>query len=129
MSRKPYVRPLQKSTWWLSQGVYTSYMMREVSCVFIGAYSTILIWGLMRLGEGKEAWQAFVMAMSGQGAIVFHAIALFFAIWHTTSWFNVTPRAMRIQMGDSLMPGPVIVGGHYAGWVVVSIIFLWFSGV
>lgn len=128
MSRKPYIRPLAKSTWWLSQGLYTSYMVREVTCIFIGIYSTILIWGLMRLSEGKDAWMGFVQALGGELSIAFHAIALFFVLWHTFSWFNVTPRAMRIQTGDHFLPGPVIVGAHYGGWVVVSIVFLWVAG-
>lgn len=129
MSRKPYRQPISKTSWWLSQGDYTNYFMREITCIFIGAYSTVLIWGLMRLAEGEAAWKAFVDGLFSQGAIAFHVVALLFAVFHTTSWFNVTPKAMRIPMGDDFVPGPVIIGAHYGGWVAVSVIFLWFARV
>jgi fumarate reductase subunit C len=128
MARKPYVRPINKSSWWLSQGNYTNYFLREMTCVFIGAYTTVLIFGLWRLTGGKEAFDGFLEAMKGEGAIVFHVVAFVFALIQTTSWFNVTPKAMRIQRGEDFVPGPLIVGAHYAIWVVVSAIFLLFVG-
>lgn len=128
MARKPYVRPINKSSWWLSQGSYTNYFLREITCIFIGAYTTVLIVGLMRLSEGKMAFTGFLEAMKGEWAIVFHVVAIIFALLQTTSWFNVTPRAMRIQRGEDFVPGPVIVGAHYAIWVVVSAVFLLFVG-
>ena len=39
------------------------YMGREVTCIFIGAYTFLLIVALARLGQGKEAFDAFVQAL------------------------------------------------------------------
>ena len=41
MTRKPYLREIPKF-WWLSQRHYTSYMARELSCLFIGAYALVV---------------------------------------------------------------------------------------
>ena len=60
MSRKPYVREVSRSWWWLNRRNYISYMMREVTCVFIGAYSTVLVFGLMRLSQGQVAYEGFL---------------------------------------------------------------------
>ncbi len=43
MSRKPYVREVSKTTWFLSHPRYMRYMAREVTCIFIVAYTFLLI--------------------------------------------------------------------------------------
>ena len=40
---KPYVRPLSKTSWFLTQPRYKRYMAREVTCLFIFAYTLSLI--------------------------------------------------------------------------------------
>ena len=129
MSRRPYRRPVSATSWWLAQPRYIRYMARETSCVFIGAYTGVLVVGLMRLAEGAAAWSAYLASMSTPGSIIFHLIALAFALYHTTSWFNLTPKAMPVQVGEIRLPGRVIVGAHYAGWAVLSLIVLFLAGV
>ena len=129
MSRKPYVRPLPRTSWYLLHSRYMRYMAREVTCIFIGAYTAVLLVGIKRLSEGPVAYQAFVDSLNTPLSIIFHLIAFAFTIYHTTSWFNVTPKAMRIQIGQDFAPGAAIVGAHYAGWVIVSLVVLMMAGV
>ena len=35
MSRKPYVRPISKTTWYMRNGRYRKYMLREVTCLLV----------------------------------------------------------------------------------------------
>jgi len=128
MSRKPYLRPVSASAWWLAQPRYIRYMARETSCIFIGAYTGIVVAGLLRLSQGAPAWNGFVEALQTPASIAFHLLALAFALYHTTTWFNVTPKAMPVQIGDSRLPGSVIIGAHYAGWAVVSALILFLVG-
>ena len=53
MSNKPYVREVSKTTWFLQQTRYKRYMAREVTCIFIGAYTFLLIVSLARLSQGS----------------------------------------------------------------------------
>ena len=129
MNRKPYIRPVSTASWWLAQPRYIRYMAREVSCILIGAYSAILVVGLMRLSQGAAAWNDFVNALQTPVSIGFHLLALAFALYHTTTWFNVTPKAMPVQFGETKLPGGIIIGAHYAGWVVVSVVILFLVGV
>ncbi len=129
MSRKPYIRPASTTTWWFAQPRYIRYMAREVSCVFIGAYTAVIVIGLLRLSQGAGAWGDFLAALQTPASIAFHLLALAFALYHTITWFNVTPKAMPIQLGEFRLPGGVIIGAHYAGWVVVSAIILFLVGV
>ncbi len=129
MGRKPYRRAVSTSSWWLAQPRYIRYMAREVSCVFIGAYTAVVVVGLLRLSEGAAAWDAFLDALQAPASTAFHVIAFAFALYHTATWFNVTPKAMPVQLGEAQLPGGVIIGAHYAGWAVVSALVLFLAGV
>jgi fumarate reductase subunit C len=128
MSRKPYRRPVSTSLWWLAQPRYIRYMAREVSCVFIGAYTAVIVVGLVRLSQGAAAWGAFLESLQGPANVAFHLLALAFALYHTTTWFNVTPQAMPVQIGEARLPGGVIIGAHYAGWALVSALVFYLVG-
>jgi fumarate reductase subunit C len=56
-------------------------------------------------------------------------IVLVFAVHNATSWFNVTPKALPVQIGEEFLPGKYIIGAHYAVWVVASLVVLYFAGV
>jgi len=129
MSRKPYVRPISKTSWFLANAQYQSYMAREVTCIVIAIYLIILIVGLFRLSEGPAAWAGWLDGVTGPLGALFHIIAFFVFLFHTASWFNVTPKAMRIQKGEDFVPGPVIVGAHYAAWAAVTVFVLILAGV
>jgi fumarate reductase subunit C len=124
MNRKPYIRKMSKTTWFLSQPRYKRYMAREVTCIFILAYTFLLIWALGSLANGEEAYKAFLAALNSPLGILFNLAALVVTVYHSISWFNVTPQAMPIQRGEEFVPDNIIVGAHYGGWAVVSLIVL-----
>jgi fumarate reductase subunit C len=128
MSRRPYTRSVSTTWWWLARPRYIRYMAREVSCIFIAAYTTVIVVGLVRLSQGAAAWDAFLEALRTPVSVAFHLLALAFALYHTATWFKLTPKAMPIQLGEAQLPGGVIVGAHYAGWAVVSALVLLLAG-
>ena len=128
MSRRPFIREVPGSSWFLRQPRYLRYMAREVTCVFIGAYAVMLVIALARLAEGREAYEGFLRALGSPAGIAFQIVVLAFALYHTVSWFSVTPKAMPIQHGEAFIPGGVIIGAHYAGWVAISVIVLVLAG-
>jgi fumarate reductase subunit C len=127
MSRRPYRRAVSTTAWWLEQPRYIRYMVREASCIFIGAYTGVIVVGLVRLSQGAAAWDGFIEALQGPMSIAFHLLALGFTLYHTTTWFNVTPKAMPVQIGEVSLPGSIIVGAHYVGWAVVSALILYLA--
>ena len=60
MSRRPYVRDLSKTGWWLNQPRYVRYMAREISALFVGIYVLILMAGLLGLSQGEAAYEDFL---------------------------------------------------------------------
>ena len=127
MSRRPYVRT-ETWRWVLRHPRYLRYMAREFSCLFIAAWTFMLVCGLKRLAEGPQAWAAFLDALRSPWSIAFHVIALVFAVYHSITWFNLTPKALPVQVGESFVPDRLIAGVHFLGWGVLSAAVLWLSG-
>ena len=127
MSRKPYVRAIT-SEWIFRHPRYVRYMVREFSCLFIGGWTLMLVWGLKQLAEGPAAWAAFLECLKSPASIVFHCAALAFALYHSITWFNLTPKALPLQMGEAFVPDAAIAGAHFAGWAAVSLAVLYFAG-
>ena len=78
VSRKPYVREIT-SEWIFRHPRYLRYMVREFSCLFIGGWTLLMVWGLKQLAEGPAAWAAFLDCLKSPASIVFHVLALAFA--------------------------------------------------
>lgn len=125
---KPYVREVSRYGWFLRNPRYRRYMAREVTCVFIGLHALILLVALKRLSEGREAWEAFLHNLTGPAGVVLQLVILAFAVYHSTSWFNVTPKAMPVQIGEQFLPGAVIIGAHYAVWLIATVVVLFLAG-
>ena len=54
MSRNPYVR--EEGLGWITRHPrYLRYMAREFTCLFIGAWTLLLVWGLKQLADGPVA--------------------------------------------------------------------------
>ena len=124
----PYVREVPKFRWFLRQPRYIRYMLREFSCLFIGGYTLLMVWGLRELAGGPAAWTALLDALKSPASIVFHVLALAFAAYHSITWFNLTPKALPVQRGEEFVPDSVISGAHFAGWGLLSIVVLILAG-
>ena len=129
MPRRPYVREVPKTSWFLRHPRYLRYMAREVTCFFVGGYSLLMLVALVRLSEGEAAWNGFLEGLQSPLSIVLHLLALGFTVYNTVTWFNVTPKALPIQIGEAFVPGIVITGAHYAGWAVFSVVLFRLAGV
>lgn len=120
MSRKPYVRPVSPTTWYFKHPRYMRYMSREVTCIFIGAFALLMVCLLERLSAGQAAYEHFLGSLQKPSVIIGLVLILAFAVHNATSWFNVTPKALPVQMGESFLPGKYIVAAHYVAWLVAS---------
>jgi fumarate reductase subunit C len=120
VSRRPYVRPISTTGWWLSEGRYFRYMMRELSSLFIGAFAVLMIFGLYSLAEGQPEFESFVALLSGPAGTAFLFVTFLFSVYHTYTWFKVTPKAMPIVLAGKRVPGSIIVAAHWLVFAIVS---------
>jgi len=129
MSRRPYVREVPPTSWYFRHPRYMRYIAREVTCIFIGGYTLMLLVGLWRLTQGRAPYEAFLVALQTPISVVLHVVALAFALYNTVTWFNVTPKALPIQIGEEFVPGGVVAGAHYVVWAALSAGVLFWAGV
>jgi fumarate reductase subunit C len=127
MSRKPYVREMT-SEWIFRHPRYVRYMVREFSCLFIGGWTLLMVWGLKQLAEGPAAWAAFLECLKSPASIAFHVLALGFAAYHSITWFKLTPKALPLQLGEEFVPDAAISGAHFAAWALLSAAVLYLAG-
>lgn len=129
MNRRPYIRPVSRISWYMKNVRYKRYIAREITCFLIGAYTVLFTIGLWRLSDGREAFDIFMATMWTSGGLTFNCIAFVFALYHSVTWFNVTPQAIPLMKGDDFVPGSVIVRAHYTAWVIISLVILIMVGV
>ena len=131
MSRRPYIRPVSKTTWYLKNSRYRGYMLREITCFLVAFYCVLIMIALAAaLNPDPQAWADFIEGQQNPAWLVFHVFALiFFTVYQTIAWFRLAPKAMPLQLGDTLVPPFAIVAAHYFAWVVVSVATLWIAGV
>lgn len=129
MSRKPFVRVVSRTRWYFKHPRYLRYMSREVTCIFIGALALLLLCAVARLSQGQTAYESFLATLQGPWSVLGLLLVLVFAIHNTTSWFNVTPKAMPVQIGEEFLPGKFIVAAHYVLWILATLSVLFYAGV
>ena len=126
---KPYVRKPPPTTWYLGHQRYLLYMAQELTCIFIGAYALVLLWGLGALANGEQSWLAFLDSLGNPLLLGFQWLTLGVAVYHTVTWLAVTPKAMPLQIGEEFVPGDFILAAQYLAWAGVSIFILHLAGV
>ena len=126
---KPYVREPARTTWYLAHRRYLQHMAQELTSVFVGACALLLLWGIRALAAGEQAWQTFLAGLGSPLALGLQWLVLAATLYHTISWFAVTPKAMPVQIGEDFVPGIFIAGAHYLAWIAVSLFILYVAGV
>ena len=121
--RKPYTRK-QPLNWWLKQLFYTKYMLREGTSIWITLYSLILAWGVLRLSQGEEAFNAWLAALQSPTAIILHLLMLIFALFHTITWFSLAPKATDLWIKGRKLEDKIIIAANYGAFAVVTIFCL-----
>ncbi|WP_435236422.1 fumarate reductase subunit C [Psychromonas sp. PT13] len=118
--RKPYVRK-PSPDWWLKKTFYTKYMLRESTCIWITIYSLILAWGVFRLTQGEAAFNGWLDALQSPISIILHLVILVFAVYHTTTWFSLVPRAADLWFKGKKVEQKPIVTTLYTVFALVVI--------
>ena len=119
-----YHRPVSK-TWWLKRKPYILFIIRELTSVFVAGYCVFLLVLVYKLTQGAEVYSNLIAALTSPSSIVLHFITLAFVLYHTITWFNLTPKILVIYKGEERIPQRLVAGTFYAGWVVVSVVLAW----
>lgn len=118
--------PKISPTWWLRHPAYFRFMLRELSSVFIAVFLVVFLVELRQLARGPQAYAAFLATLRSPGWIVFHVVALAFAIYHSVTWLKLTGVVQVVRVGEHPVPAKLVAAGAFAAWGVVSLVILFF---
>ena len=118
---KLYRRPMS-FWWWLERRAYFNFVVRELTCLFVGAFAILTLLQIRAVGEGPEAYAAFAAMLGSPAFIAFSVLAFLAALYHTVTWFPAVQTTIVLRVGERRVPGRVITGAHLAGWLVVSVV-------
>jgi fumarate reductase subunit C len=77
------------------------------------------------LNRGPEAFARFQIWLKSPVAIVLNVIALLLVLFHTITWFNLTPRAMPLRVRGKRLPDWMIAAPNYVAWLLISAAVAW----
>ena len=118
--------PRVSTYWWLFQGSYFKFILREISSVFVAFFVVVTLMQISALGRGPEAYAAFQQWLKKPLVLSLNTISFFFLVFHTITWFNAAPRAMAIRVGGKRLPDLAIALPNYAAWLAASAAVIWF---
>lgn len=111
--------------WWVRSWAYIGFIVRELTSVAV-AYCAILLILLYRaLQSGPEAYAGLMSALTHPLMIALNLLALLAVLFHSITWFNLSPKALVFRFGKWRVPDLMVAGGNYAGWFFVSAVILW----
>ena len=112
------------ATWWLKKQSYFLFMLRELSSVFIAIFLIVYLYQIYQLTQGPQAYIAFAGKLSSPGWVLFHLVALLFALYHSVTWFQSSAVVLQVRIGERLIPRPFVMALHVGAWAVVSLAVL-----
>ena len=112
--------------WFLRRPAYIRFMLRELTAVFVGAYLIFLLVVLRSFGAGEDAFLALLEVLRSPLSVVLHAVVLVGSVWHSITWFNLTPMAVPVFLGEKRVAGPLVAAAlGYVPWALVTAVMLW----
>ena len=117
--------PHISTLWWLERGTYFTFILREMSCVFVAWFVAYLLLLVRAVGQGDAAYEQLLAWSATTPILLLNIVSLLFVIFHTVTFFDAAPQAMVVKVGPIPVPGSLVLAGHYAGWVAASAVVCW----
>jgi len=111
--------------WWVHKWVHLKFILRELTSVAVAFYAVVLLFQVRALAQGPEAYANFLAWLKMPVAVFVHAIAFLFVIFHSVTWFNLSPKALVVRIGKRRIPDAVIAASNYVAWVIFSAAMAW----
>ena len=112
--------------WFLERPGFRAFMAREATSVAVAGYLVFLLILLHAVGDGPAAYDRVVDGLKQPLAVFGHVVVFGAALYHSITWFNLTPKIMPMYIGEDRLAdvwAAILMG--YLPWLVVSAVVLW----
>ncbi len=127
-SRNSVYKQPMSATWWLGSRNYFLFMVREVSALFVALFVVSYLVGLYRLYQGEAQYTAYLESLQTPFAGLSFVVILVFALYHTVTWFSLTPIVMVVRLGTRVIPPKLVLLTNYLVWLILSGILFYLVG-
>ena len=124
--RKKYVRPMT-ATWWQKLDFYKAYMLREATSIFAVWFCIVLLYGVLCLASNPMPGLgilSFIEFLRNPIVVFLNIITLIATLYHTVTYFLMTPKVMNIIVKNERLPHRVVRNALWAVTALVSVIVL-----
>ena len=121
---KPRLKRPMVSPWFLAKKTWKIYMLRELTCLFVGLFAVEMLLFAKAVGDGPVAYARFLSFLAAPGMILLNGVALLMCLFHSVTWFVASPKALRLHIGDDPVDPKIIIYSHYGLWLVLSLVVL-----
>ncbi len=118
----PVYRPHQPSNWWLRNGHYFLYMMRELSSVFAAVWALLFLTQLPLMAGGPAQYRAWLDLIRSPSWIFFSVVALVFVLYLAWTTFTSTGAIVHFRLGKDTLGGPVVNAGMFLAWAGATLL-------
>ena len=120
-----WFREKMSTFWWLSRWPYLKFVLRELSSVAVALAVVMTLVQVRALRAGPQFYAEFERTVRSPLLLGVAVVCFGFVLFHTITWFNLTPRAMVLRVGGRRLPDALIAGSNYIAWLVVSGVVAW----
>jgi fumarate reductase subunit C len=125
MHRPRLFRARMSTYWWLGRWPYLRFILRELSSVFVAWFVLVTLLQIRALRRGPAGYEQFQQWLRSPIVVVVNIVALLFVLFHTATWFNLTPKAMPLRLGGKRIPSLLIVAPSFVVWLAISATVAW----
>jgi fumarate reductase subunit C len=108
--------------WWLKSWPYRLFVARELTSVFVAFFALVTLWQLRAIAQGPEAYARAMDRLASPLFLLLNVVGLAAVLFHSITWFNLTPKAMVVRLGGRRVPDAAVIAANYGAWIVVSVI-------
>jgi succinate dehydrogenase subunit C len=120
-----WFRARTSTYWWLKRGSYFSFILRELSSIFIAWFVVYLLLLVRAVIQGDARYQQFLRFSGGPVVVLLNLVSLGFVVFHTVTWFNLAPKAMVMHVRGNRVPASWITAANYFTWALASALVAW----
>jgi len=102
-----------------------AFIARELTSLAVAYAAVLTVLQVRALTGGVESWARFEAWLRSPGALALHAVLSAALLFHTVTWLNLAPRALRIRLAGRPVPPGAILAGHYGAWAAASALVAW----
>jgi fumarate reductase subunit C len=112
--------------WWIRSWAYLKFTLRELTSIFVAYFVVLTLLQIRALNQGPEAYAEFQEWLKTPLLVALNTVSFGFVLFHTITWFNLTPKAMPLRLGGKRIPDVLIAAPNYVAWLAISTVVAWF---